>query len=105
MSNSTWIQFKALTKKNLRLLVLRHWAMTLFLGAILPVLLLAVTLNLDKYAPDPRPYGLGSPRPISSIQSRIGGRQLVIVRPPNLASDVDRVIQVGLLEELGMGKD
>ena len=89
-----WTQFHALNKKNLRLLILRHWISTLIQAAILPVLILALTLNINNFGPSTQIYGVGTPRPIQSMRDNIGSQSLVFVRPPHLGSDVDTVIQV-----------
>ncbi len=95
MFASFWTQFKALTKKNLRLLVLRHWISTLLLAAVIPVLISALTLNINNFGSSSgESSGVGTPRQIRSIKEGIGSQRLVTVRPPHLASEVDTVIQV-----------
>ena len=89
-----WLQFKALTKKNLRLLLLRHWIATLLQAAILPVLILTLTLNINNFSPSTDAFGVGTPRPIRSIRDSIGPQILVFVRPSRLGPDVDTVIKV-----------
>ncbi|KAM7223143.1 putative ABC transporter [Rhypophila decipiens] len=87
-------QVKALTKKNLRLLVTRHWLATLLQAVVAPILILALTLNINNFSPTSQKYGFGDTRPIRSIKDSIKDSQrLVFVKPPHLGSDVSEVIQ------------
>lgn len=85
---------KALTKKNLRLLVLRHWLSTLLQAIVAPVVIYALLLNIRNYSPTTNRFGEGSPTPIHPIQNVIPDSQyLVLIRPPNVGSDIDEVIE------------
>ncbi|KAK3689693.1 hypothetical protein B0T22DRAFT_177099 [Podospora appendiculata] len=87
-------QVQALVKKNLTLLVTRHWLSTLIQAAIVPILILALTLNINNFTPKNTGNGIGDPRPIRPIHDAItGNQQLVFVKPPHLGADVDRVIR------------
>lgn len=86
-------QVKVLTKKNLVLLTTRHWISTLIQAIIVPILILALTLNIKNFTPKFQGYGIGSPGPVRSIQDSIHESQhLVLVRPPYVGPDVDGVI-------------
>ncbi|KAK4160939.1 putative ABC transporter [Cladorrhinum sp. PSN259] len=86
-------QVKALTKKNLLLLITRHWLSTLIQAVIAPILLLALTLNIRNFNPTPQRYGVGKPRPIRSLVDAIpSSQQLILVRPNFLGPDVDPVL-------------
>ncbi|KAK3328837.1 hypothetical protein B0H66DRAFT_2680 [Apodospora peruviana] len=86
-------QVKALVKKNLILLVTRHWISTLLQAVIVPILILALTLNIRNFSPTRDVHGFGNPTPIRSIQDSIPESQrLVLVKLPGLGPDVDRVI-------------
>lgn len=85
---------KALTKKNLRLLVLRHWLSTLLQAVVAPVVIYALLLNIRNYSPTTNRFGEGTPTPVHSIQNVIPKSQyLVFVRPSYVGSDVDEVIK------------
>jgi len=85
---------KALTKKNLRLLVLRHWLSTLLQAIVAPVVIYALLLNIRNYSPTTNRYGEGDPVPIHPIQNVIPDSQyLVLIRPRRVGSDVDEVIK------------
>ncbi|KAK3320346.1 hypothetical protein B0T19DRAFT_468634 [Cercophora scortea] len=87
-------QVQALVKKNLTLLVTRHWLSTLVQAAIVPILILALTLNINNFTPKNTGNGIGSPQPVRAIHDAISGnQQLVFVKPPHLGADVDRVIR------------
>ncbi|KAK0632115.1 hypothetical protein B0T14DRAFT_559834 [Immersiella caudata] len=87
-------QVRALTKKNLVLLVTRHWISTLIQVVFIPVAFHALILNINNYGGKVRGYGYGTPRPIRSIQESIPAtQQLVLVKPPGVGSDVDAVIK------------
>ncbi|KAM7205792.1 putative ABC transporter [Naviculisporaceae sp. PSN 640] len=87
-------QVKALTKKNLRLLITRHWLSTLLQAVVAPILIIALTLNINNFAPTSQRYGVGEVRPVRSIKNSIADSQrLVFVKPPNLGPDVSNVIQ------------
>lgn len=87
-------QIKALTKKNLRLLITRHWLSTLLQAVVAPILIIALTLNIRNFGPTSQRYGVGEPRPVRSIKNSIKDSQrLVFVKPPNLGPDVSNVIQ------------
>jgi len=84
---------KALVKKNLTLLVTRHWLSTFFQGVLFPIAIITLTLNLKNYLPKGEGYGIGTPTRIRPIQDTLPRTQeLVFVRPPELHSEVDRVI-------------
>ncbi|KAK0657522.1 hypothetical protein B0T16DRAFT_386041 [Cercophora newfieldiana] len=87
-------QVKALTKKNLLLLVTRHWISTLIQAILLPVAFYALILNINNYGGNERGFGTGDPRQIRTIQDSIPStQQLVFVRPLNVGPDVDTVIE------------
>ncbi|KAK5663638.1 hypothetical protein OQA88_4069 [Cercophora sp. LCS_1] len=87
-------QIRALTKKNLLLLVTRHWLGTLLQAIVAPVLIYALLLNIRNYSPTSNRYGIGEAAPVRSIRDSISGnQQLVFVRPEQSGSDVERVIQ------------
>jgi ATP-binding cassette, subfamily A (ABC1), member 3 len=88
-------QVKTLTKKNLVLLVTRHWISTLFQALLIPVAVYALILNIDNYKErTDKSVGQGIPRPIRSIQESIPEtQQLVIIKPHRAAADIDRVIK------------
>lgn len=50
-------QVKALTKKNLLLLVTRHWLGTLLQALVAPVLIYGLLLNIRNYSPTSNRYG------------------------------------------------
>ncbi len=84
----------ALVKKNLLLLVTRHWLTTLLQSAILPVLFLSLTLNIENFGPKPQNYGISPTAPIRTIAENISPSQyLVFVKPPDLGPDVDLAIK------------
>ncbi|KAK4231754.1 transcriptional repressor NF-X1 [Podospora fimiseda] len=86
-------QVKALTKKNLLLLVTRHWLATILQVTIVPIALLALTLNIRNFNPTPQRYGNGEARPIRTLANAIpSGQQLILVRPDFLGPDVDPVL-------------
>ncbi|GAB1310103.1 ABC transporter domain-containing protein [Madurella fahalii] len=86
-------QVKALTKKNLILLVTRHWLSTLLQSIVAPILVLALTLNIRNFGASRNIYGIGTPTPIRAIQDAIpGSQQLVFVKDPVLGPDIDTVI-------------
>ncbi|KAK3370300.1 hypothetical protein B0H63DRAFT_486711 [Podospora didyma] len=87
-------QVRALVKKNLVLLLTRHWISTLLLTAVAPVVVLSLTLNINNFSPIGSFSGLGSPARVRSLPDAIPNSQkLVFVRPENLGSDVDIVIK------------
>lgn len=86
-------QVKVLTKKNLVLLVTRHWLSTLLQAIIVPILILALTLNIRNFNPTPKRYGTGKPRPIRSLVDAIPkGQQLILVQPDFVGDDVGPVL-------------
>ncbi|KAK4449270.1 putative ABC transporter [Podospora aff. communis PSN243] len=87
-------QVRAVTKKNLVLLVTRHWISTLIQVVLIPVAFHALILNINNYGGNERGFGIGTPRPIRSIQESIPAtQQLVLVKSPGIGSDVDAVIK------------
>lgn len=86
-------QTAAIVKKNLLYLVVRNWFPTLLQATIIPVLILALTLNIKNYSrPNLRPNA--APSPIPSLRDSIpGDRQFFIITPPNVPSDIDDVVQ------------
>ncbi|KAK0618479.1 hypothetical protein B0T17DRAFT_619068 [Bombardia bombarda] len=86
-------QVKALVRKNLLLLLTRHWLSTLLQAAVAPIAILALTLNIKNFNPTVKRFGVGDPLPIRSLPDSIPSSQhLVIVKTPSLASDVDDAI-------------
>ncbi|KAK4205213.1 putative ABC transporter [Triangularia verruculosa] len=86
-------QVKAITKKNLTLLVTRHWISTLLQSIIAPVVVLALVLNIRNFAKSRERLGVGPARPIRTLAEAIPTtQQLVLVKPQSLGSDVDSVI-------------
>jgi ATP-binding cassette, subfamily A (ABC1), member 3 len=87
-------QVKALTKKNLVLLVTRHWISTLMQVVVIPVAFHALILNINNYGGNVKGFGIGAPRSIRSIQQSIPAtQQLVLVKSPGVGFDVDAVIK------------
>jgi len=87
-------QVKALTKKNLLLLVTRHWVATLLQTVVIPLAIFGLLLNINAYGSDGNQYGIGSPSPIRSIQESIPDSQrLYFVKSPNAGLDIDTVIK------------
>ncbi|KAK1755131.1 putative ABC transporter [Echria macrotheca] len=85
---------RALVKKNLILLVTRHWLSTLLQAIVAPVVISALLLNIGNYSPTSKTYGQGDPAPIRSIKDSIPqSQQLVFIKPPGLGHDVDTVIE------------
>jgi len=87
-------QVKALTKKNLLLLVTRHWISTFIQVVLVPVAFYALILNINNYGKRVPGYGIGEPRPVRSIQDSIPRtQQLYFVKPPGAGADIDAVIK------------
>ena len=85
----TW----ALTTKILLVAVVRHWRSTVFRSLILPIPYLILLLFVKDFLGDNSTYGIGSPAPVRSLLDSLpDSKKLVIVKPPGLGSDVDRVI-------------
>ncbi|KAK4672444.1 hypothetical protein QC763_103150 [Podospora pseudopauciseta] len=86
-------QVKAITKKNLVLLVTRHWISTLLQSIVAPIVVLALVLNIRNFAKSRERLGVGHARPIRALAEAIpASQQLILVRPDFLGSDVDTVI-------------
>ncbi|KAK4647634.1 uncharacterized protein QC761_0002970 [Podospora bellae-mahoneyi] len=86
-------QVKAITKKNLVLLVTRHWISTLLQSIVAPIVVLALVLNIRNFAKSRERLGVGHARPIRALVEAIpASQQLILVRPDFLGSDVDTVI-------------
>ncbi|KAB5536413.1 hypothetical protein GE09DRAFT_326681 [Coniochaeta sp. 2T2.1] len=86
-------QTKTITKKNFRFLLLRNWFSTLLQAAIIPVLTIALTLNIKNFSGS----GLdepGPPAPIRTVRESLPANKfLVFASRPGLGPDVDNVIQ------------
>jgi ATP-binding cassette subfamily A (ABC1) protein 3 len=86
-------QTKPIIRKNLLYLLVRNWIPTLLQAAIIPIAILALTLNINNYngsqiTPNP------PPSPIISLRDSLSdGKIFIIVTPPGLASDVDDVVK------------
>ena len=86
-------QVRALTKKTLFLLVVRHWFSTLIQAIVLPIGILLIILNSRYWGGSGSHNGIGTPAPIQSLRQSISGKdKLIIVRPPTLGTDVDTVL-------------
>ena len=87
-------QVRALTKKTLFLLVVRHWFSTLLQAVIFPIGILLIVLNSRYWGGSGDRNGIGSPAPIQTLRQSIPNKdKLVLVRPPALGSDVDTVLR------------
>ncbi|KAK0747945.1 hypothetical protein B0T21DRAFT_323272 [Apiosordaria backusii] len=86
-------QVKALTKKNLTLLVTRHWISTLLQAIVAPIVVLSLVLNIRNFAKSRERFGVGPARPIRTLAEAIPStQQLVLVKPDSVGSDVETVI-------------
>jgi hypothetical protein len=87
-------QVKAITRKNLVLLVTRHWLSTVLQSIIAPIVVLALTLNIRNFTRGSLyRFGVGSPIPIRTLENAIPSSQhLVFVKDPSLGPDIDTVI-------------
>ena len=87
-------QVRALTKKTLFLLVVRHWFSTLLQAVIFPIGILLIVLNSRYWGGSGDRNGIGSPAPIRTLRQSIPSKdKLVLVRPLALGPDVDTVLQ------------
>lgn len=88
-ARQTW----ALTKKNLLIIVQRHWFSTTFRALVLPIAFLVLLLIIKDLILGNDTYGVGSPAPVQSLETAISSSsKLVFVQPPNLGSDVARAV-------------
>ncbi|KAK4175457.1 putative ABC transporter [Triangularia setosa] len=84
---------RALTKKNLTLLVTRHWISTLLQSIVAPIVVLSLVLNIRNFAKSRERLGVGPARPIRALAEAIpNSQQLILVKPDSVGSDVDTVI-------------
>ncbi|OIW35226.1 P-loop containing nucleoside triphosphate hydrolase protein [Coniochaeta ligniaria NRRL 30616] len=87
-------QTKTIVKKNLRFLLLRNWFSTLLQAAIIPILIIALTLNIKNFGRSAINVP-GPPAPIQSLRESLpaSSKFLVFATRPGLGADVDDVIQ------------
>ncbi len=84
----TW----ALTKKTLLIAAVKHWFSTLIRAVLLPIAFIVLLANIRNFAFTQNGYGVGSPLPVRGLaESNPAHEKLVIVQPPGLGQDVDRV--------------
>jgi ATP-binding cassette subfamily A (ABC1) protein 3 len=82
-ARQTW----ALSKKNLRIVIVRCWLSTLIRALILPILFLTLLLEIPNLARSRNVLGVAQPAPLRSLaDSMIGDKKLAIVTLGNLGS-------------------
>ncbi|KAJ6445819.1 putative PWI domain mRNA processing protein [Purpureocillium lavendulum] len=79
--------------KNFLVAIARRPLSFLLLTYGIPIALLAVLLSIPSFVSSSDTFGVGSPKPIRDFASTVE-KKLVIVKPPHLGPDVDRVIDV-----------
>lgn len=84
-------QTRALSRKNFLVAVVRHPIGFLLLTYGIPLAILAVLLSIPSFLKSPNKYGIGSPAPIRDFAGTVH-KKLVIVKPPGLGPDVDRIV-------------
>lgn len=84
-------QLRTLMYKNLLVSVVRNPFGFLFLIYGVPLALLAILLSIPSFVSSSNTFGIASPATIKELADTVH-KTLIIVRPPGLASDVDRVI-------------
>lgn len=85
-------QLLALIRKNLLLAVIRRPLGFLILIYGFPIAILAVLLSIPSFLKVSDGLGTSSPAPIKDLVDVVN-KQLIVIRPPDLGTDVDHVIQ------------
>src|SRR5947209_6265455 len=92
--HASLLRIWALTRKILLIAVVKHWFATIFRAILLPVAFMVFMVNIKNLIYPNNGFGIGSPAPVPSLDAVLpASRNLVFVHPPNLGSDVARVIQ------------
>jgi hypothetical protein len=87
-------QTRTIVKKNLRFLLIRGWKLTLLQAAVIPTIIIALTLNIQNFAPSTI-ITPGPPSPIKSLRNSLpASKFLVFTTRPGLGPDVDDVIRI-----------
>lgn len=87
-------QLRGLLHKNFIHLVYRKWLSSSIQCLILPIVLIAVFLNIENFARVYNGYGVGTPAPIPTFEESLrGGRDLVILANATRGPDIKAVIE------------
>ncbi|OAA71703.1 ABC transporter [Akanthomyces lecanii RCEF 1005] len=95
-------QLLALIQKNMLLTVFRRPLGFLLMFYGFPLASLALLLAIPSFLNSSGNFGVSSPQPIKDLASALD-RQLVIIKPPNLGPDIDRVVET-LIKPLDKNK-
>ncbi|KAJ0162707.1 ABC transporter A family member 2 [Colletotrichum tanaceti] len=85
-------QLRALAWKTLLVAVIRHPVSFVIKAYLIPIAIVAVLLNIPKFATNSNVNGIGTPIPLPSLAETITKKPLYIVKTPGLGPDVDEVI-------------
>lgn len=86
------LQLWTLIKKNLLLTVIRKPLGFLILFYGIPLAILSLLLSIPHFLNTSPRFGVASPQPIPEL-SEVLDKKLVVIRPPNVGPDIDRVIE------------
>ncbi|KAF4414776.1 ATP-binding cassette sub-family A member 9 [Fusarium acutatum] len=91
---SLWFrQIYALTRKIFLITTIHRWRTTLLQAFVIPILILALVLQIPNFTDNGSQYGVGKPLPIQNLSDSLPtGAKLIFVRPSNSASDISTVI-------------
>lgn len=89
-ARQTW----ALSKKNLKIVLVRCWLSTLIRALVFPILFLTLLLEIPNLARSRNVLGVAQPAPLRSLaDSMIGNKKLAIVELGNLGSEFPPAIE------------
>lgn len=87
-------QTRALTEKNLRIVVLKHPISTLLRAVLIPVAFMVLLSNIKNFLIAKNGFSVGSPQLVQNLSSNIlENKKVVFVQPDGLGTDVGDVIR------------